>query len=271
MELFMGSRWVSALCALSVAATAIGCSDRVDVDDIPVGSDVQVTRSDGGVVEGKLASRDQNAVQVDTGSVTRAVPRDEIADVQPVEASKPAELPPVAKFREYTIPSGTEIELDLETPVTTETARVGEPVRASLRQAVRLGSTEVVPAGAIVHGEVGAVQAAGKVKGRASVTLAFSRLEVGGESFPINARYGAIAPATKEKDAQKIALPAAGGAIVGGLLGGKKGAAIGAAVGAGAGTAHVLSTPGKEIELGRGADMTVVLAGPVDVRVPIKR
>ena len=250
---------------------AVGCSDRVDVDEIPVGSDVQLTRSDGGVVEGKLTGRDEKAVRVDTGPVTRAVPRDEIADVQPVEASKPTELPPAAKFREYTIPAGTELALDLETPVNTETSRVGDPVRATLRNGITVGNAQVVPAGAVVHGDIGAIQPAGKVKGRASVTLAFSRLEVGGESVPINARYGAVAPATKEKDAQKIALPAAGGAIVGGLIGGKKGAAVGAAIGAGAGTAHVLSTAGQEITLGRGANMSVVLAGPVDVRVPIKR
>jgi hypothetical protein len=79
-----------------------------------------------------------------------------------------------------------------------------------------------------------------------------------------------VAPGTKKKDAAKIGAGAAGGAIIGGLIGGGDGAAKGAAVGGGAGTAVVLSTRGKEVRLGVGADLSVRLTAPLTVRVPVK-
>ena len=255
---------------LLMAMAAAGCDTRADVEKVPVGATVQLTRQDGGVVEGKLTSRDEKMVAVDTGPVTRSVPRDQIADVKEVDATKPTELPPIARFREYTIPSGTTLAIELDTPVSTDTSRVNEPVRATLAEAVSINKVQVLPSGSVVTGEIGAIQPAGKVKGRASVTINFTRVEAGGERYPINARFGAVAPSTKREDAKKIGIPAAGGAVIGAILGGKKGAAIGATVGGGAGATAVLLTAGDEIRLGRGANLSVVLAGPVDVKVPVK-
>ena len=137
----------------------------------------------------------------------------------------------------------------------------------------RFGSTasKSLPAGARVVGEVAAVQDAGKVKGRASLAMRFTRVMAGDESYPISAPFAMTAPSTKKQDAQKIGMPAAGGAIIGAIIGGKKGAAIGAAVGGGAGTAHVLMTEGKDVALGTGATIAVTLQQPMDVKVPIRR
>ena len=76
-----------------------------------------------------------------------------------------------------------------------------------------------------------------------------------------------VAAATKKQDAAKIGGGAAGGAIIGGILGGGDGAAKGAAIGGAAGTGVVLSTRGKEVRLGPGADVAVTLQAPVTVRV----
>lgn len=255
------------IAALVLCAAA--CNNPADVEKVPVGTDVQVTRQDGGVVQGKLTAKDEKTVSVDTGPVTKTVARKEIADVRKVDATKPVELPPVAKFREYTVPAGTKLEIELDSAINTATSRVDEPVRGTLADAVSVGDVVVLPAGSAVQGEIGAIQPAGKVKGRASVTVNFTRIEAGGDSYPINARFGATAPSTKKEDAKKIGIPAAGGAVVGAIIGGKKGAAIGAAIGGGAGTTAVLMTAGEEISIGRGARLSVVLAGPVDVKVPI--
>ena len=85
---------------------------------------------------------------------------------------------------------------------------------------------ETLPAGSTIKGSVAEVKAAGKVKGRASLALAFTNVVAHDEVYPIDARFEIVAPATKKKDAQKIGIPAAGGAIVGGILGGGKGAAL---------------------------------------------
>jgi hypothetical protein len=258
--------------AAALALTA-GCSRQPEVEKVPVGSDVQLTRQDGGVVEGTLKARDDKAVTVDTGRVTRAVLRDQIADVKVVDrasSAKPIELPAIAKFREYQVPEGSRLSLELESGVSSETSRVEDPIQARLDSTVRVDGMEVLPAGALVRGEVTSVQDAGKVKGRASLALRFNRIVVGDESYPISAPFAMTAPSTKKQDAEKIGIPAAGGAIIGAILGGKKGAAIGAAVGGGAGAANVLMTEGKDVALGKGAVIEVALQQPVDIRVPIR-
>lgn len=285
--------------ALALMIAGAGCADRVDInlEKIPVGTKVEVTRQDGGVVRGTLDARDEKTVKVKAGSVDRSVPRDriadaqvsvprdqvadvqvsvprdQIADVQVVDETKPAALPAIAKFREFTFPLGTKLAVRLDSTVGSDSSHVEDPIEATLTDAVVVDSIEVLPAGSVVRGTVAAVQPAGKVKGRASLTLLFGSVSVTGrdERYEIAARTDLMAPETKGEDAAKIGIPAAGGAIIGGILGGKKGAAIGTAVGGGAGAAVVLSTPGQEIRLQRGAVLSLPLDQAVVVRVPINK
>jgi hypothetical protein len=263
------------LLALGLAAIAAlpGCSASADVDRVPVGTKVDVTRADGGVVQGTLVSRDDRTVKIDVGPATREVPRRDVKDVAVVDGSKPAKLPAAAKFREYTIPAGRTLMIRLDSPVSSASARVEDSVDATLVQPVFMNDVQVIPEGAGVLGQVQTVTPAGKVKGRASLAVRFHTLTMPetSERYPIAADFQRIAPATKSDDARKIGLPAAGGAIVGAIIGGKKGAAIGAVVGGGAGTAAVLATPGKEISLPAGTRLEVPLGQAIDIKVPIRR
>ena len=258
--------------AFALMLAGPGCSKRVDLEKVPVGTEVQVTRQDGGVVQGTLAARDDTTVQVRVGSASRTVPRDQIADVQLVTGT-PAPLPAVAAFREFTVPEGTIVAVRLESAVGSDSSRIGDPIEATLTNAVMVDGTEVLPPGSIVRGAVTAVEPGGKVSGRASVAIQFSTIAVAGrnEPYPIDAHVSWVAPTTKGKDAAKIAVPAAGGAIIGAIIGGKKGAAIGAVIGGGGGTAVVLSTTGPQIHLPRGTLLSLPLGQAVDIRVPIKR
>lgn len=257
------------MAAMSLFAV-YGCSTRADPDKVPVGTAVQVTRQDGGLVEGTLAARDEKTVTVKAGRTTRTVPRGEIADLQVVTPGRPIELPPVAKFREFTVPEGTPLKLTLETSVSSETSNAGDAIEAKLAEAVRVDDVEVVPAGSVVRGTVTAAQSAGKVKGRASLALHFDTVEVGQARYPISAGLAVEAASTKKKDAAKIGIPAAAGAIIGGIIGGGKGAATGAAIGGGGGAAVVLMTEGKPVTFSVGTSMMVTLARSIDVRVPLK-
>jgi hypothetical protein len=136
---------------------------------------------------------------------------------------------------------------------------------------VIVDGVEVLPAGSPVRAEVAVVQAAGRVKGRAGLTLAFTSVTAHGDTYPLNARLSMVAATTVKRDAAKIAIPAAGGAVIGAIVGGKKGAAIGAAAAGGAGTAAMLMTPGKPVEPGSGAELSVTTSRDVDVRVPVDR
>ena len=258
--------------ALTLMLAGTGCSDRVDLEKVPVGTEVQVTRQDGGVVQGTLAARDDKTVKVAVGSVNRSVPRDQIADVQ-VVADAPVPLPPIAKFREFTLPAGTILHVRLDSALASDSSRAGDPIEATLTSAVAADGTEVIPQGSSVRGEVAAVDPGGKVSGRASVAIRFTSIAVAGrdERYPIAAHASWLAPTTKGKDAAKIAVPAGAGAIIGGIIGGGKGAAIGAAIGGGGGAAVVLTTRGPQIRLDRGAALSLPLEQAVDVRVPIAK
>jgi hypothetical protein len=260
--------------AVVFAILATGCAaDRVDVEKVPVGTEVEVTRQDGGVVRGTLAARDDETVRIKAGSTSRSVPRDQIAVVQVVDEATVTPLPPIATFREFTLPPGTSLAVRLESAVGSDSSRVEDRIEATLMEAVFVDGTEVLPSGSVVHGEIAAAEAAGKVKGRASLALRFSSISVAGrgEQYPMAAHVNLRAPATKGEDAAKIGIPAAGGAIIGGLIGGKKGAAIGTAVGGGAGTAVVLSTSGHEVRLATGSTLSLRLDDAVDIRVPIDK
>ncbi|MGE0461185.1 MAG: hypothetical protein AB7Q16_07425 [Vicinamibacterales bacterium] len=257
---------------LVLAALVAGCSSQPDVERVPVGTEVQVVTAEGAVVTGRLAARDEKTVQVEVGAGRKAreVPREQIADVQIVEASRPAPpLPPIARFREVTVPSGTDLEVRLESAVGSDTSRVDDAVNATLSEPVVVDGMTVLPAGSTVRGEVAAAQPAGKVKGRASLALRFGTVTVGDERYAIQARVSRLAPATKKEDAAKIAIPAGAGAVIGGIIGGGKGAAIGTAIGGGAGTAVVLTTSGDEIRLPSGTTLTLQIDSAIEVRVPI--
>jgi small nuclear ribonucleoprotein (snRNP)-like protein len=248
------------------------CSTAPNVDQVPVGQQVQITTSDGGVVTGKLTNKDPQAVIVETARSTRQIPRASIADVEVMDGKTPVKLPPMAKFREYTVPEGTPIAVRLNAPVSSATNHAGDPVEGVLAEPVVVDGVNVLPSGSFVAGEVTEAQPSGKVKGLANLALVFKTITANGrdERYDISARWRREAAATKAEDAKKIGIGAGAGAIVGALVGGGKGAGIGAAIGGGAGTGVVLSTSGKEVTLERGAVLNVSLTKSVDVRVPIE-
>lgn len=245
---------------------------KVDIETVPVGAEVALTKQDGGVVQGSLSERSTDVVKVKSDVGVRSIPRADIADVQVVDKDVPAPpLPPIARFREYTIPAGTELSARLNTALNSETNRVEDRVEASVTEAVMQGDTVVIPEGSTLRGEVTAVEESGKVKGRANLAVRFHTLTIAehDEPYPVSLGISRVAPGTKKEDAAKIGIPAAAGGIIGGILGGKKGAVTGVVIGGGAGTAVVLTTAGKEVELPAGSALTMKMGEPVDIRVPL--
>jgi hypothetical protein len=173
-------------------------------------------------------------------------------------------------YREVTLPAGTMLPVDLETSVGSDISRVEQPVHARLRRAVTVNGVQVLPAGTAVSGHVTAARRPGRVKGLGYVAMRFTDLDTPGAGTTriSTATIGRTAPATKQQDAVKILAPAVGGAVIGRVVDGKSGAAKGAVIGGAAGTGYVLSTRGKEVRLGKGADLSVRLTAPVTVRIP---
>jgi hypothetical protein len=192
------------------------------------------------------------------------------AAVVPV-ATAGAAAASAADYREVTLPAGTILPVDLETAVGSDISRVEQRVDARLRRAVSAKGVEVLPAGTAVIGHVTAAQRPGKVKGRGLIAMRFTQVDTPGAGTTriSSASISRLAPATKEQDALKIVAPAAAGAVIGRIAGGKGAARKGAVIGGAAGTGYVLSTRGKEVRIGKGADLSVRLTAPLTVRVPV--
>jgi hypothetical protein len=189
-------------------------------------------------------------------------------------AARVAPAPPAAprvEYRTLTAPAGTALTLELLTPLTTETAQVETPVRARLKQGVSVDGFAVLPAGSELTGVVTEAEGAGRVKGRAHLVFAFTEAAVAGASEKLRtAPLTFDAKATHGKDAAKIGIGAAAGAVIGGLAGGGSGAAKGAAIGGGAGTGLVLATKGDEVKLEAGSELTTTLAEAFEVKIRVK-
>ena len=189
---------------------------------------------------------------------------------KPEAAAEEKKAPPEPVYKEVTLPAGTTLRLDLRSAVASDTSKVEDAVRASLRQAVVVDGQTILPAGTELAGTVTDVARSGRVKGRARVAYRFSSLRHDSERYDITtATIAHEAEATKKEDAKKIALGAGAGAALGAILGGGSGAAKGAAIGGGAGTGAVLATRGDEVRREPGADVTTRLTAPLTVRVKI--
>ena len=179
------------------------------------------------------------------------------AAARPADASPaPVATAGAPAYREVTLPAGTVLPVDLLTSVGSDISRVEQPIEGRLRAAVRANGIEALPAGTMVSGHVTSAQRPGRVKGRGLVAFRFTRVDTPGEgvSRMSTAQISRMAPATKEKDALKIVAPAAAGAVIGGA----------------AGTGYVLSTRGKDVRVGKGANLSVKLTAPLTVRVPVR-
>ena len=266
------SRTLRTLMTVVLVGTGVGCAGRLDLEKIALGTRVEVTRQDGGVVEGTLRARDDRSVQLGVGSATRSIPRDQIVSVQLANSGSTAVLA-AAKFREFRVPDGTELTGRMDGAIGSDTSTVGDAVTATLTEAVVVDGVVVLPEGSVLIGAVTTADSSNKVKGRASLGVGFRSIAVAGrdETYPLSARFLHTAASTKASDAKKIGIPAGAGAVIGAIIGGKKGAGIGAIIGGGAGAAVVLTTSGPEVRLSKGTLLVVVLDEAIDVRVPIKR
>jgi hypothetical protein len=161
------------------------------------------------------------------------------------------------------------IGLQIETPVSSERARLEDRVEARVMRDVAVEGRTAIPAGTRALGAVTLVDKGGKVTERARLGVRFHTLVLAdGTQVPI--RTEAIlreGDSPTGESARKIGGAAVGGAILGAIMGGKKGAVIGGATGAAGGTAVVVAGDRNAATLPAGAVVTVRLSSPVSVDV----
>jgi hypothetical protein len=185
----------------------------------------------------------------------------------PAPAPEPPPPPPPPPPRRYTFAADMPIGIYTTSTLSTKANKSGEPFRATLAQAVRVGDWVIAKEGATVEGVIVESDPGGKVKGVASLSVALRSLRLA-DGRTIDLATNTItqeAKTSKGKDAKKIGIGAGVGAAIGAIAGGGKGAAIGAAVGGGAGTAASLATHGEPATLPSESLLTFVLTSPVTV------
>ena len=162
------------------------------------------------------------------------------------------------------IPVGQEIDVRLQTALSSATATTEQRFDATTAADLMQGSEVLIPAGSVVRGVVSSVEPAGRVDRSGRLTLAFDQIAVKGREHRIRGMATQVFESRGIRDeGRTVGAAGAVGAIVGGILGGLKGALIGAAVGSGG---VIAATEGKDIELPPGTIIRVRLDQPLRLR-----
>ncbi|HET9195910.1 MAG TPA: hypothetical protein VFO21_23690 [Vicinamibacterales bacterium] len=161
------------------------------------------------------------------------------------------------------IPAGQELDVRLQTALSSETAMPEQRFEAVTAADVMQEGAVLIPAGSRVRGVVTDVKRPGRIDRVGSLTLSFDQIEVRGRSYPIRAMATQVFESGGiREEAGTAGVGAGAGAVLGGLLGGLKGAVLGAVIGAGG---AIAATEGKDITLPAGTIARIRLDQPLRV------
>ena len=153
------------------------------------------------------------------------------------------------------IPSGSEVDVRLQTPLDSETAQVEDRVEATTMVDLYQGNDLLVPAGSVIEGYVSSVDRASRTDRKGELTILFTRLKVNNRTYDVRAYpTQALESEGLKGEAERIGTGAGVGAIIGGILGGLKGAITGILIGGGG---VIAATEGKDVELPAGTVLRV--------------
>jgi type IV secretory pathway VirB10-like protein len=211
-----------------------------------------------------------SAPVADRSAATPSVATPQIEPAQEAARTpEPAPAPPVPQFEEVVLPTSSVMGLEVDTPLSSEQARLEDRVDARVTRDVVASGRVAIPAGSRVIGAVTVVERGGKVKQTARLGVRFHTLVLAdGREIPLHTE-----PVYREgespagESARKIGGAAIGGAILGAIIGGGKGAVIGGATGAAGGSAVVMAGDRNAATLAPGTVVTVRLSAPATIDV----
>ena len=164
-----------------------------------------------------------------------------------------------------TVPSGTVLTVRLRQLISTDRQSAGDPFAATLDQPIAIDGFVIADKGSNVRGKITSLDAPGRVKGRAAISLELTEINTtDGQRVDIHTdTYHSEAASGAKGDATKVGAGAVIGAVIGAIAGGGKGAAIGAGVGGAAGGGAVLATKGEDVRLTSETKLTFRLTESV--------
>jgi hypothetical protein len=161
------------------------------------------------------------------------------------------------------IPVGQELDVRLQTALSSETSTVEQRFEATTVVDLMQNGRVLIPAGSSVRGIVSDVKRPGRIDRVGSLTLSFDSVNVRGRDYSFRGMATELFESRGIRDEVGTAGGGAGvGAVIGGLLGGVKGAVLGAVIGAGG---AIAATEGKDIHLPAGSFMRVRLDSSINL------
>jgi hypothetical protein len=176
------------------------------------------------------------------------------------------------------IPKDTELIIELNESVTTQTAKEGDKFTARI-----VSPTEI--AGAVIEGHISKITRPGRIKRRSEMQLSFNRiilnenrwsnfdailtevLPVKGDNIKRVDNEGmAVGKSSYKGDAVKIGTATGTGVTIGAIAGGPVGAAVGAGVGAAFGVGAVVIERGKHIKLNPSQQLRIRTSYETQIR-----
>jgi hypothetical protein len=166
---------------------------------------------------------------------------------------------------EAALREGTEIQVRLDQPLSSATARVEDRVEGTVIAPVELDNRVVIPSGTRARGVVRRVERAERPAKGGTLELTFDTLLFDDNTrLAMSSRVIAVRETLdRSESAQKAGIGAALGAILGSVIGGKKGALVGILVG---GTGAVAATKGEDVVMPEGTILSLNLDRPLTVR-----
>jgi hypothetical protein len=185
-------------------------------------------------------------------------------------ARDPSDLPV-----SFTLPAGTHLDLTINDELSSRKNKPGDTFTTKVATDIRDASgTVVIEAGSTVNGSIVAVKPAPNRRTPGTLTLALTTIETNGKTFPIRATIDSVQgkeyrkQAINGRDAAKVGVGAAAGAVVGQILSkNTKGTVIGAVVGGMAGAGVAAETKDMDIVLPDGSHIIATITEPLKVAV----
>lgn len=194
--------------------------------------------------------------------------------VDVVSGGDVAPMTPVVSASSRALSAGSTMEVQLNQQLSTEANKVGDTFTATVVNNVMATNGEVVvPAGAVVHGRIAALDDSDDPTDKALIQLQFDRLSFNNRNYDFRANITNVATVEqRDRSAGDITrgavTGAAAGAVIGAIIGGRDLDDIikAGAVGAAAGTVISLGVGDVEHVLPVGTRMTIQATQTVALR-----
>jgi len=214
--------------------------------------------------EAELARR-ESELAAREAAAAKPAPRP-AAVTKPAVAAKPVAAPPKQAAvpppppPPVTVPTGTQLSVNLEDAYSTKINAVGQPVAGRLASDLVVGDRVVARAGAPIRGSITEVTSgSSKVGAVPALKIDFTELVVAdGSTMAIKARINQKGQSEKGRDTAKIVGGTAAGAIIGHQVNDGSGKVIGGILGGAAGAVAAKKT-GTEVEIPAGSVLAASL------------